>query len=168
MRIRRLGHIALTTPDLDRAETFYRQIVGLEVSDREDGAVYLKCNDLHHSLILYQGDRAGVHHLGLEVGSEEEVRAAAVALQEYGVRIIDENPRERAQGPAIRFLDPSGCTLEIYAVMERVAAPTTSPGVMPRKFGHFTAMTTDIEASVKFYEDVLGFKVSDWMQRQIV
>src|SRR5690606_25921781 len=121
VRIRRLGHIALTTPDLARAEEFYRQIVGLVVSGREDGAVYMKCNELHHSLVLYEGEQAGVHHLGLEVATEEDVRAAAVTLQEKGVAIIEENPRERGQGPAIRFRDPSGFTLEIYAGMERVA-----------------------------------------------
>lgn len=168
MRIRRLGHVALTTPDLDRAVDFYRRIVGLEVSHREEGAVYFKCNSQHHSLALYEGEAAGVHHLGLEVGSEEEVREAALLLQRHGVAITDENPQEPAQGPAIRFRDPSGFTLEIYAGMEQVPAPTGSLGVMPRKFGHFTAMTTDIERATRFYTEVLGFRVSDWMQRQIV
>jgi len=38
----------------------------------------------------------------------------------------------------------------------------TDTGVMPRKLGHVAFHTPDVAGTVKFYCDVLGFKVSDW------
>jgi catechol 2,3-dioxygenase-like lactoylglutathione lyase family enzyme len=35
-------------------------------------------------------------------------------------------------------------------------------GVMPRKLGHVAFHTPDVAGTVKFYCDMLGFKVSDW------
>jgi len=35
-------------------------------------------------------------------------------------------------------------------------------GIMPRKLGHVAFHTPDVAGTVKFYCDMLGFKVSDW------
>ncbi|GAB3627106.1 glyoxalase [Pandoraea terrae] len=38
----------------------------------------------------------------------------------------------------------------------------------PRRLGHMVLMVRDIQKSVKFYTEVLGLKVSDWISDQMV
>jgi catechol-2,3-dioxygenase len=38
----------------------------------------------------------------------------------------------------------------------------------PRKLGHIVLLVRDIHASVKFYEDVVGLTVSDWISDRMV
>ena len=56
-KIRRLGHVAISVPNIEETVAFYENIVGLEVSDRSDGAVFLRCNAEHHCLAIYPGEK---------------------------------------------------------------------------------------------------------------
>ena len=42
INIKRMGHVAITVPNVEETVAFYEQIVGLEVSERSDGAVFLR------------------------------------------------------------------------------------------------------------------------------
>ena len=60
------------------------------------------------------------------------------------------------------FTDPKGTSLEIFSDYAFAKDDDSYTGVMPRKLGHVAFHTPDVAATVKFYCDVLGFKVSDW------
>ena len=48
-----IGHIHLTVADLDRAETFYTQVLGFEVTSRLGlNAVFLSAGGYHHHIAL--------------------------------------------------------------------------------------------------------------------
>ncbi len=40
--------------------------------------------------------------------------------------------------------------------------------IRPRRLGHIVLQVADIHASVKFYTEILGLKVSDWISDQMV
>jgi catechol 2,3-dioxygenase-like lactoylglutathione lyase family enzyme len=63
---------------------------------------------------------------------------------------------------AIVFTDPKGTSVEIFSDYTFAKDDDNYTGVMPRKLGHVAFHTPDVAATVKFYCDVLGFKVSDW------
>jgi catechol 2,3-dioxygenase-like lactoylglutathione lyase family enzyme len=91
----------------------------------------------------------------------------------------------RAEGDeSVIVDDPISGTAYTVAVRPRLAQPPRSPAAMnspgstvraseraagifgegcaaPRRLGHAMLGTTDIEASIRFFTDVLGFKVSD-------
>ena len=85
IQIKRVGHVGLKVPDVDRVAAFYENIVGREISDRSDGSVFLRCNDEHHCLGLYPAAERGLHHLGLEVHDSE-------ALQPLGQQGLEAVP----------------------------------------------------------------------------
>ena len=60
------------------------------------------------------------------------------------------------------FADPKGTSVEIFSDYAFAKDDGTDAGIMPRKLGHVAFHTPDVAGTVKFYCDVLGFKVSDW------
>ena len=168
MTVRRIGHVAFRTPNLDASIAFYRDQIGLEITQVADGAAYLRCDRSHHSLVLLQGDDAGVDHLALEVDTPEDVDEWAIRLASAGVATEGRTRINVGHGPSIRFRDPSGFLCEIYSGMKLLPATYWSRTVQPRKLGHWTVLAGEFDRQVRFYCDVLGFRVSDWMQQEIV
>lgn len=167
MTIRKIGHVALRTPHLKESVAFYRDQVGLAVTEVTDDEAYLRCDRPHHSIVLVQGNEVGVDHLALEVDTPEDVDNWARRLAAAGVA-AESRATNVGHGPSIRFRDPSGFPIEIYAGIKLLPATYWSRAVRPRKLGHWTVLAAQFDPQVRFYTDVLGFRVSDWMQQEIV
>lgn len=67
-------------------------------------------------------------------------------------------------GYGFRFFDPNGFTLEISSDVERGAKREVQrwEGI-PATISHVVLHSPDHHGTVKFYEQVLGFRVSDWL-----
>lgn len=82
---RRLGHVLLFTPDVNRQIQFYTRTLGLKLSDRSGSVIaFLRCNTDHHTLALLQSPRPGFHHASFQVGSVDEIAMGAVGMTERG------------------------------------------------------------------------------------
>ena len=82
---RRLGHVLLFTPDLDRQIDFYTRVLGMRLSDRSGKIVaFMRCSTDHHNLALLQSERPGFHHSSFEVGSIDEMAMGALRMRERG------------------------------------------------------------------------------------
>jgi catechol 2,3-dioxygenase len=106
----RVGHLHLHVTDLERAERFYREVIGFEVTNRSyPGAVFLAVGGYHH-------------HLGLNTWLRDNARAQDVAgLLSYELVVQNERERDallsraRAQdiaveqhGDSFSLFDPDG------------------------------------------------------------
>jgi catechol 2,3-dioxygenase len=82
---RRLGHVLLFTPDVDRQIDFYTRALGLKLSDRSGTLIaFLRCNTDHHTLALLASPGPGFHHASFQVGSIDEIALGAVAMADRG------------------------------------------------------------------------------------
>lgn len=65
----RLGRLELRVYDLEKSVDYYTNVIGLEVTARDENRVYLKAWDEydHHSIILQKSDSAGMDHMGFKV-----------------------------------------------------------------------------------------------------
>ena len=110
--------------------TFYRDALGLEVSEPEEVAaqkVRVAMLPIGESRIeLLEGTSAdspiarflekrgpGIHHIAVRV---DDIRAALANLKQKGARLIDEEPRKGAGGCLVAFVHPSstgGVLLEL-------------------------------------------------------
>ncbi|NLB47516.1 MAG: 3,4-dihydroxyphenylacetate 2,3-dioxygenase, partial [Microbacteriaceae bacterium] len=67
--ITRASHVTLGVTDLEASRDFYRDVVGLVVTEETGDAVYLRGLEeaAHHSLVLERSDVAKAHRIGLRV-----------------------------------------------------------------------------------------------------
>jgi catechol 2,3-dioxygenase-like lactoylglutathione lyase family enzyme len=82
---RRLGHILLFTPDMERQIDFYTRVLGFKLSDRSQKIVgFMRCATDHHNLALLSSSGPGFHHGSFEVGNVDEIAMGALRMQEAG------------------------------------------------------------------------------------
>ena len=123
--IKGICHFGLSVSDLDESVHFYREVLGLTLSERrEQDAFFQIGSDDVLALIQYPGgaERFDVEmrpenwgkaftHFGLAAESTEQVFAFQKHLESAGVKIV-KAAYERWDGASLYFLDPNGYTLE--------------------------------------------------------
>lgn len=163
MKIERVGHVAITVPDVPLAAEFYQNILGLAIASQSNGATFLRCNQEHHCVALYPGEMSTLHHLGLKVSDEDTLDQARRELTLQGISIESKHYNEPGHGSSLLFRDNDGHLIELYATMETIAEPLAPLSYRPTKLGHLNFLTSALPKAVDFYTKILGFKQSDTM-----
>ena len=166
IRLHRIDHAALHVADLDEASARWQIQFGLVERSREGRRAFLACNDEPYCLELVEGDRPGHDHFAFELARNCPLEVARGHLETLGLSWED---RERS----LFVADPDGRAGAADAVSarghrdRRLAAACSSlheraPGGA-RKLGHVNCLTGDIQACSRFYTEVLGMRLSDWL-----
>lgn len=162
--VKSISHVALNVQNVEQQAQFYTQIVGLGETERDAaGRVYLRCNANHHALVLVPSTQGGLEHYALNVGDRAALETAADALARAGIPFENVGPGEPGQEVALRLRDPDGYVVELIGGVAQVAAGYGPRAVQPRKLSHTTLLVDDCQRSAEFYSEVLGFRVSDWV-----
>jgi methylmalonyl-CoA/ethylmalonyl-CoA epimerase len=131
----RVNHIAVVAPDFEQSMSFWRDVLGLEVTETEHNeaeavdVAFFSIGNTQLELIApitedsgvakYLAKRgAGVHHLCIEV---EDIDTTMNKLREKGVELINEAPRTRESGIRYAFTHPKstgGVMIELYEMPE--------------------------------------------------
>jgi catechol 2,3-dioxygenase-like lactoylglutathione lyase family enzyme len=169
-RVSRLRGIALAAPKATEAAGFYVDSWGLREVARQPGAVYLRASGPeHHVLSLHESDRKGIAHLHFAAQDIEGLKALHEHAKSVGARIVAPLGALDTPGGGMGFelAGPENRRLRISAAVELYPDAEDAPD-KPRKITHVVLNAAQLEKSLKFYEDVLGFKVSDWSENQMV
>jgi 3,4-dihydroxyphenylacetate 2,3-dioxygenase len=163
----RLSHVEYSVTDLAASRAFYVDTLGLQVTHEDDSRIYLRAMEErgHHCITLVLADKAEVSVLGLKVFDETDLDKAQAYFSDRGL------PTEWVERPfmgrTLRTRDPWGIPLEFYAQMDRL--PTIHQqyklynGVKPLRIDHFNMFSSDVDASVAFYNDI-GFRVTEYTE----
>lgn len=160
--VTRFGYITAGVQDMDEGIDFYRRIARLDLTKREGPSAFLTGGTEHHWLRLEESSQAGAIRLAYEVADEDTLISVAKLLAERGMS-YEEGGDLQADAVArwLRFVDPGGMEIELFTTMlERGVAPLGA-GIEIEKFVHGGFAVSNYEETVKFYTEVLGFKVSD-------
>ena len=114
-----LGHVHLKVRDLERALSFYREVFGLDVTERQGRFAFLSWGEHHHDVALQAvgadalgpGDGVGLYHAAVEADSLDRLKSVYERLQARGV---DVSPVDHGISKALYFSDPAGNGLELY------------------------------------------------------
>jgi lactoylglutathione lyase len=119
--IRGLYEVAIRVKDLARAESFYREILGLEAGIRDEKRKYLflRAGGLAGMIVLKEDKGEWPkQHFAFTV-AEEDIERAASLLREQGVDASGPVFHEWMPAKSIYFADPDGHDLELCAPVYR-------------------------------------------------
>src|SRR5271156_3430177 len=161
--VRKISHASYETPDLEKQAEYYTNVLGLTLIAKEREAVYLANASEHHSVILHRGSQPKCTQLGFQIGPDDDLDAFEKQTVAHGLRALRKKDPEPTIGDMVAFEDPKGTVMEVFKRPEPQKQGFGSNGIVPHKLGHVAFHVTDVKAVTKFYCDVLGFRVSDWM-----
>lgn len=173
MGIRSLAYMRIEATDMDAWRTYGLKILGMvEGKGVVPGALYLRMDDFPARLVIVPGDKDRLLVSGWETANAAELQEIRAALDNAGVPYKEgtaEQIQDRRVDELIVFEDPSGNTLEAFhgAALEhrRVVSPYGHKFVTGEQgLGHVVLSTDDDEVSLRFYRDVLGFRLRDSMR----
>jgi phenylacetate-coenzyme A ligase PaaK-like adenylate-forming protein/catechol 2,3-dioxygenase-like lactoylglutathione lyase family enzyme len=129
LKLNFLSHGTLEVRDLHASRRFYEEVLGFEVIQHAPVALLLRLGG-DHTYVVVQTRRAKgtgfFNHNGIDVSTEEDVRAAYEALvsakDDYGIQRI-EKPCRRHGAFTFFFADPDGNWWEILANQRRGYSP---------------------------------------------
>jgi 2,3-dihydroxybiphenyl 1,2-dioxygenase len=174
MTIQALGYVGLSATSLDDWAEFGTKLLGLQLVGRANAELSFRMDDRRQRLVVARDAADGPAFFGWEVAGAAALDAAAARLEAAGVRVARGDAalaaRRCVAGLAI-CADPFGNRLELVHGAEVTAAPFR-PGRAISGFrtgalgmGHVVLLVRDIDAGLAFYRDLLGFRVSDWIER---
>lgn len=134
-----VGHIHLTVSDLDRSLTFYRDLLGFEVSARYgDSAVFLSAGGYHHHIGLntWSGKDAtapphghtGMYHVAFLYPSRLEL--AKVLKQLIDANYPLDGAADHGVSVALYLRDPDGNGVELYVDRPRAEWKVANDGMV--------------------------------------
>ncbi|HWG25573.1 VOC family protein [Actinospica sp.] len=168
-KITRIGPLRLFVDDVDDALAFYRDVLGLRVTEEVeyDGlrGVLLRAGTEHHSIAVYSiglRERLGLSPhsttfaIGMQVGGYRQLRNARAYLLEQGLTEV-KLPAELFPGipRAFRLRDPDGHVIELYDTMRQVVSPPPE-GPHTEAFGDEWPETLDDDGTPFLGEPYLG------------
>lgn len=163
----RLGYVALNVTDLQRSVAFYRDLLGLDVTEANADFAALRCSQDHHNVILCRAPAPGLKRVAFELGGESELERARRHVAGLGLTVEEVDAAERARlklGPAFRFREPnSALCLEFFAGMMHMATPFAYSVANIQRLGHVVLSVRRFDEVVGFFVRDLGFRVSDYV-----
>lgn len=173
MGIRSLAYMRIEATDLAAWREYGLKVLGMvEGSGTNPDAVYLRMDDFPARLVIVPGEHDRLQVSGWETANAAELQEVRESLSAAGVPFKEgtaEQLADRRVVELITFEDSSGNTLEVFhgAALQhrRVVSPYGHKFVTGEQgLGHVVLTTDDDEASLRFYRDVLGFKLRDSMR----
>ena len=115
-----VGHVNLRVTDLERSVAFYRDVLGLHVTQQDAESAFLAAGEYHHHVALNvwgtpaspaPADAAGLHHFALRLPDEAALAEVVVRVLQAGHTL--QGATDHGVNIAVYLLDPDGNGLEL-------------------------------------------------------
>lgn len=168
-RVKALGYIGIGVSDMPAWEKFAAEVLGLAMAGTgPDGAVLFTMDDRDMRIVAYPSGEDDIVYAGWEVDDEEELDALAEQLSAAGIEIAPGDAAARGVKKLITCADPDGLRTEIFCGPARTRnggfkSPAGISGFVTGALGlgHMVLGTSVPEAKLDFYQNKLGFLISD-------
>lgn len=172
--VAQLGYLGFEVKDLSAWEQFSTNILGLDIVNKAaDGSFGLRMDSHEQRFFITQGDADDLSVVGWQVADEAALNALVKRLQDQGTQVTTGTAQEaeaRMVQALAKFDDPAGNPCEIFYGSQTVDTAFESK-LVKRGFiaeeqglGHAVVHANDQEESGAFYQNLLGFKLSDKIQ----
>jgi 2,3-dihydroxybiphenyl 1,2-dioxygenase len=172
--VSQLGYIGIGTNDQKAWQDLASHVLGMQVvpGDAPSG-FYLRMDEYHHRIEVRAGVDEDLEFVGWEVPDPATLQRVAQQLEDAGVKVTrstrDEADRRRVV-ELFTCTDPNGIPTEVFCGRPVNPQPFY-PGRSMTGFktgemglGHILVYTRNLDQTVHFYRDLLGFRVSDFTE----
>lgn len=174
MALQALGYVGFGSADLDGWRQFGTGLVGLQAVERSASLLAFRMDDRKQRIVIDRSMPDGGRFFGWEVADAAALDALAARLEAAKIEVTAE-PQTLADNRRVRglisFHDPAGNRLEAFHGAE-IADTPFSPGrsisgfrTGPLGVGHVVLTVDHIDPMMRFYVDVLGFALSDYIEK---
>ena len=169
-KISAMGYLVVRGP-ADQWREFGTQVLGAQLRDDGDpGRVRLRTDERAWRIEVHDGPPGpdALIAVGLEAANEEDLESVVSDLTAKGVEVTEESGLAAARGVrrVVAFRDLDGNRFEVFVSAELTREPFVSP--RGARFvcgdlglGHVFLLSNDGAAAARFFQDNLGFKLSD-------
>ncbi|MCQ9179356.1 VOC family protein [Streptomyces sp. IBSBF 2953] len=163
-----LRHVDLAVPDYDKQLDFYAGVWGLTKVAEDSGISFLAAEGSPEQYVvrLRQAEEKRLDLISYGAANPADVDALAEQLLAGGVRLISQPGKVDTPGGGygFRFFDIDGRTIEVSADVEaRRHRRIEEKESIPVRLSHVVLNSPDIDATRAWYEQHLGFRLSDTM-----
>lgn len=169
--IDKIHHVGVVLPDADEALGFFRDVMGLEVTEdrtiEEQGVrgVLLGVGENEIELLQPTRDDTGVarylaskgptlHHICFQT---DDIRGELARLKAANVELVDQEPRDGLAGE-IAFIHPKSA----HGVLIELAQPPAGGHSSTAKgFDHLAATVADMDAASATWKQLVGIEVTN-------
>lgn len=134
----RIGHVHLKVADIERALGFWRDVLGFEVQQQREGAVFLSAGGYHHHIALNTWESAGgqppapgttgLYHVAILYPDRATLGDALRRVKSAGIQI--DGASDHGVSEAIYLRDPDGNGVELYRDKPKEQWPRTAAGAL--------------------------------------
>ena len=162
IKVKRLGHVTMSTPDLRAGVDYYHHALGLPITEQTGTRVVFSSPQGLEAIELVPGEAGQMRRISFQIAPQSDLKDVAKQLTGMGLHPEIRHDISPGVRTAVSFKDPRGTDVDLFA---EYAFGQRALSVAPfnlLKLGHVAYRVRDVQEAVKFYTDVLGFRVSDW------
>ena len=134
----RIGHVHLKVADIERALGFWRDVLGFEITQQREGAVFLSAGGYHHHIALNtwesKGGSApaqgttGLYHVAILYPDRAALADALRRVQAAGIKLDGASDHGVSEALYLRDFDGNG--VELYRDRPKEEWPRTAEGAL--------------------------------------
>ncbi len=167
-----MGYARVASTNLDDWKHFGGKVLGLaEGRGPNPDNLYFRIDEVSARLIVFPSGVDQLDCVGWELADHDALQAAREHLAKAGVEFVEGTPEELADRRVqemIRFTDPFDNVFELFHGITYESRPVVTPYAATfvtgeQGMGHVVIPVNDDVEALKFYRDVLGFRLRDSM-----
>jgi 3,4-dihydroxy-9,10-secoandrosta-1,3,5(10)-triene-9,17-dione 4,5-dioxygenase len=167
-----MGYVRVASTDLDQWRTFAEKVLGLAAARGPVAEhLYYRIDQVSARLVVFPADHDELACVGWELADHQALQDAREHLQKAGVAFEDGTPVELADRRVqelVRFSDPWDNVFELFHGISYESRPVVTPYAArfvtgEQGMGHVVLPVLDDVEALRFYTEVLGFRLRDSM-----
>ena len=168
IKVKRLRHVSFASPNIEAQLDYYQSIIGLAVIGRDDRRIILGTDSDELTLVLEHGAASRLTAIAYEVAPGLDLSDLQKSLASLNIKSEVRSDTAPGIPKTLVFDDPDGLQIELFSRWDFCKPVEPVRGLAVAKLGHVALYTPDPERAAKFFESVLGFRVSDRIEENFV
>ena len=115
IKVRRLGHATISTPDVEAQTDYYSRILGLSVIERSKDRVFLGSKQGLEAIELVRGEVGHLKGTSFQVAPDTDLKDVVKELSNDGIKAELRSGISPGVQQAVRFVAPNGTPIDVYA-----------------------------------------------------